>query len=194
VQLRVLNVKAGQKDNSDLFRKAELRRWFCQDVKRADIFLAGAGFGEMFRHAWWAKASYTLALDTNVRKVEDLRFHFPEMDARIADFQTFREWPERRCFRIADFDAFGELYPGILHFLDDAPWNVPLDIIVGDSKVLAFKRNGHVSPPTDARPKGDLFHGGKASGFVYGTFRVAMVGADYHETGTRNYKKILYEQ
>ncbi len=86
MQLCTLNAKASQKDNSDLLRKAELRRWFCKDVKRANIFLAGAGFGEMFKHAWRQKAEYTLALDTNARKIEDWRFHFPEIDARTADF------------------------------------------------------------------------------------------------------------
>ncbi len=34
----------------------------------------------------------------------------------------------------------------MLHFLDGAAWKEPLDIIVGDSKVLAFRRNGHISP------------------------------------------------
>ncbi|HOZ49183.1 MAG TPA: hypothetical protein PK468_21445 [Candidatus Hydrogenedentes bacterium] len=161
MQLRALNARAGQKDNSDLLRKAELRRCFCRDVKRANIFLAGAGFGEMFRHAWCQKARYTLALDTNARKVADFRFHFPGADVRVADFQTFQEWPQRHRFQIADFDAFGDLYPGMLHFLDDAPWEDPLDIIVGDSKVLAFKRSGHVSPQLAHARKRTSFMGAR---------------------------------
>ncbi|MCF6286942.1 MAG: hypothetical protein L3K26_17400, partial [Candidatus Hydrogenedentes bacterium] len=116
VQLCALNRRAGQKDNSDLFRKAELRRRICGDVENASIFLAGSGFGQMFRHAWRDKARYTLALDTNKRKVEELRFQFPNVDARVANFSTFTDWPFRRRFQIADFDAFGNLYPGIAHF------------------------------------------------------------------------------
>jgi hypothetical protein len=158
VQLRALNARGRQKDNSDLLRKAELRRWFCEDVKRADIFLAGAGLGEMFKHAWRHKARYTLALDTNAQKIADWRFHFPEADARVADFQSFQDWPDQHRFQIADFDAFGDLYPGMLYFLDNAPWEDPLDIIVGDSKVLAFKRSGHISP--------QLMYGRKKSCFM----------------------------
>ncbi len=144
VQLRTLNCRTGQKDNSDLLRKVELRRRLCKDVKRANVFLAGAGFGQMFRHAWRGKADYTLALDTNKRKIDELRFHFPSVDGRVADCNTFTDWPTGKRFQIADFDAFGDLYPGILRFFAEAPWRTPLYLAVGDGAPLAFKRMGHV--------------------------------------------------
>ena len=144
VQLRSLNKRAQQKDNSDLLRKVELRRRLCAEVKHANLFLAGSGFGQMYRHAWRDKARYTLALDTNGSKVEDFRSHFPNVDAQIGDFNTFSTWPTRRRFQIADFDAFGELYPGISHFFANAPWRTPLYVVAGDSGPLSFKRMGHV--------------------------------------------------
>lgn len=144
VQLCALNRRPQQKDNSDLLRKVELRRRICGEVKWANVFLAGSGFGQMFRHAWRDKARYTLALDTNSRKVDELRFHFPNVDARLADFSTFTDWPSGRRFQIGDFDTFGELYPGISHFFAKAPWRTPFYVVVGDSGPLAFKRMGHV--------------------------------------------------
>jgi hypothetical protein len=144
MQLRSVDSRIRQKDNSDVVRKAQLRHYFCRDVKRADIFLAGAGYGEMFKQVWRQQEKYVLAVDTNEWKINQLRFHFPNIDARVGDFRDFEDWPRRVGFRIADFDAFGDQYPGMRHFMESAPWHTPLDIIVGDSSVLAFKRSGHL--------------------------------------------------
>ena len=159
VQLHALNQRARQKDNSDLLRKVELRRRLCQEVKRANIFLAGAGFGQMFRHAWREKAGYTLALDTNRRKMDELCFHFPDVDGRVADFNTFTDWPAKRPFQVVDFDAFGDLYPGILHFFANAPWQTPLYVVVGDAGPLAFKRMGHITSQLRRRRTGTCYWG-----------------------------------
>lgn len=139
-----MNGRGGRKDESDLFRKVELRRRIGKDVGHADIFLAGAGFGQMYRQVWRAKARYALALDTNPHKIEELKFQYPSLDVRVGDFGTFTDWPRGRRFEIADFDASGNLYPGIAHFFDNAPWRLPFYAVVGDGGPLAFSRNGHL--------------------------------------------------
>jgi hypothetical protein len=42
----------------------------------------------MHRQVWVAKAAYTLALDLNQEKVEQLKADFPEADVRLADKDT----------------------------------------------------------------------------------------------------------
>lgn len=146
VQLRTLNRRREQKDNSDLIRKVVIRSHLSKEVRRANVFLAGCGFGLMFKNVWREKARYTLAIDTSAPKISDFMHHFPKIDARCADAIAFADWPEGVIFQIADFDAFGDPYPMIRTFFAGKKWTAPLVVIVGDARVLHFRRTGVVSP------------------------------------------------
>ncbi len=98
----------------------------------------------MFRNVWRGKARYTLALDINAAKVRDFRHHFPRVDVRCADIGTFSDWPRGVKYQVADFDAFGNLYPAMRAFLQGQMWTAPLVVIVGDASLLRFKREGRL--------------------------------------------------
>ena len=146
VQLHALNKRSRQRDNSNLYRKVELRRRLCHGLHGAPTYLAGCGLGQMYRHVWRDLVGYTPGLDTNLTKVAEFRAHFPQVDARVADFRRFEGWTAQYRFQVADFDAFGNQYPGIRHFLASNRWASPLYLVVADPGVLAFKLAGYVSP------------------------------------------------
>jgi len=133
---------SSQKDNSELFKKVLLRSRFAADVNNVDIYLPACGRGLMFRHVWKRKADYVLALDTSKEKIKDFKYHFPGVDARVADINTFKDWPKHAGFRIADFDVYGSPYRAIIHFLDNAIWKTPLYIFVTDGLPLWLARGG----------------------------------------------------
>jgi len=152
VQLRTLNRRPGQKDNSEWLRKVKIRAHIARDLQRSNVYLAGCGFGQMFRNVWREKAQYTLALDTNPVKVREFKHHFSHVDVRCADIGTFVDWPRGIKFQIADFDAFGNPYPAMRAFFQNQIWADPVVIVVCDASLLSFKRGGRL--PSDLWQRG----------------------------------------
>lgn len=142
-----------------MVRKVAIRSQISRETHRANIYLAGCGFGLMFRNVWREKAQYTLALDTCAAKVKDFAYHFPAADIRCADATKFSEWPPGILFQIADFDTFGDPYPLVRAFFQAGNWMTPLIVVVGDSKLLHFKRAGIVPPELWKRSRRGIYRG-----------------------------------
>lgn len=141
---KIFNSRSDQKDNSELFKKVLLRSRFASDLKKVDIFLAACGRGQMLRHIWRKKANYVLALDIDQGKIEDVRYYFPDIDARVADINVFSDWPVNVEFQIADFDVYGSPYQAVLNFLESAHWKTPLYVFVTDGLPLWIGRGGYL--------------------------------------------------
>ena len=130
------------RDNSEILKKIALRKLLSEDHKDANIYLAACGRGRMFSAVWQEKASYVLALDLDAGKVNHLRYHYPFVDARVADINIFQEWPSEAQFSIADFDVYGNPYRAIEHFFSSRRWSTPLLIVVTDGVPLWLARGG----------------------------------------------------
>jgi len=145
VQLRGVSHTV-QRDNSALYKKVLLRERFTIGVAEADIYLAACGRGMMLRHVWSRKARYVLALDTDEGKTRDWAFHYPSVDARVADIEQFSDWPNGVNFQVADFDAYGSPYRAITRFFKGSGWTAPLYVFVTDGIPLWLRRGGFLPP------------------------------------------------
>lgn len=131
-----------RKDNKGFFHKITLRRQFTNAATGINLYLPACGCGVMFEQVWQDKANYVLALDMAKEKVGHFRYRHPTVDVRVADINTFSDWPENVKFSIADFDVYGSPYKAISNFLHARVWATPLYIIVTDGIPLWLGRSG----------------------------------------------------
>ena len=141
-QSRTRSARILRTDNRGFYTKIVLRRRFTEAIERVPVYLPACGCGVMFEQVWRAKATYVLALDMLQEKISHLRFHHPDVDARVADINSFCDWPVNVRFAIADFDVYGSPYRGIKNFLDSRAWSSPLYVTVTDGLPCWLGRGG----------------------------------------------------
>lgn len=128
--------------NGEIIKKIWLRRFFANSTLGANIYLAGCGRGSMLKSVWLEKSAYILAIDRDPASVSFLKYHFPEIDVREADFNSFHDWPKNIRFQIADFDPYGNPYDAIENFFRHQSFKYPFLAFVTDGMPLCLTRSG----------------------------------------------------